>query len=90
MSLWLEPDPAPQCIRVLTHADTPHTHTYTHSLSGLPPGAGPSVVFALVWWGTVDVNTVNSLCSDASVWRGQVQEANPPSNAPWGDLPLSI
>lgn len=37
MSLWLEPDPAPQCIRVLTRADTPHTHTYTHSLSGFLP-----------------------------------------------------
>lgn len=89
MSLWLEPDPTPQCIRVLTRADTPiHTHTLTASLAS-SHGEEPPVVFALVWWGTVDVNTVNSLCSDPSAWRGRVQEADPPKT-PWGELPPSI
>lgn len=51
MSLWLEPDPAPQCIRVLTRADTRiHTHTLTASLAS-SHGEGPPVVFALVWAG---------------------------------------
>lgn len=31
----------------------------------------------------MDVNTVNSLCSDSSAWRGWVQEADPPKT-PWG------
>lgn len=40
-SLGPEPDPAPQCIRVLTRVATPlPTHTYTHSLSGLLPRGG--------------------------------------------------
>lgn len=89
MSLWLEPELAPPCIRVLTRADTPDTHTYTHSLSGPSLEEGPPVVFALVWWGTVDVNTVNSLRSDSSAWRGWVQEADPPKT-PRGDLPLYL
>ncbi|KAF6109778.1 hypothetical protein HJG60_010981 [Phyllostomus discolor] len=78
------------CAFVCSLARTPptHTHTLTASLAS-SLGEGPPVVFALVWWGTVDVNTVNSSCSDSSAWRGRVQEADPPKT-PWGDLPLSI
>lgn len=36
----------------------------------------------------MDVNTVNSLCSDTSTWRRRVQEADPPPKTPWEDLPL--
>lgn len=64
-----------------------HTHTLTASLA-FSLEEGPPVVFALVWWGTVDVNTVNSLCSDSSAWRRQVQETDPPKT-PRGD-PLSL
>lgn len=76
---------APQYIRVLTRSDThlPHTqHTHTLIASLVFPREGPLVVFALVCWGTVDVNTVNSLC--------YVEEAGTGGRTPLPSLPGQI
>lgn len=78
MSLWRS-QTLPLSAFVCSHMRTPlppYTHTLTASLAS-SLGNGPPVVFALVWWGTVDVNTVNSLCSDASVWRRGDAEGRP-------------
>lgn len=63
---------AHSCAHTLGHPPSPYTHTLIASLAS-PHGEGPLVVFALVWWGTVDVNTVNSLCSDTSTWTRRVR-----------------
>lgn len=78
---------ARSCAHTLGHPPSPYTHTLIASLAS-PHGEGPLVVFALVWWGTVDVNTVNSLCSDTSAWTRRVQDSDPPPKTPWEDLPL--